>query len=137
VASEIFSLGGVKGHIFDGVFFCEGLPSDAQRLGPCKAQSNVQNTNLESLKRALAKQVKSMGGNALVNFKYAQKATVFSLSSVQWNASGEAARLASVEPPPTQATTPTHLAQFKKCPFCAEEVLAEARKCKHCGEFLE
>lgn len=24
-----------------------------------------------------------------------------------------------------------------RCPFCAEEVLAEARKCKHCGEFLD
>ena len=24
----------------------------------------------------------------------------------------------------------------KTCPYCAEQVLAEAKKCKHCGEFL-
>jgi DNA-directed RNA polymerase subunit RPC12/RpoP len=24
-----------------------------------------------------------------------------------------------------------------RCPFCAEQILASAKKCKHCGEFLE
>lgn len=28
-------------------------------------------------------------------------------------------------------------APTQKCPFCAEEILVDAKKCKHCGEFLE
>ena len=27
-------------------------------------------------------------------------------------------------------------ADFRKCSFCAEEILSDSRKCKHCGEFV-
>jgi uncharacterized membrane protein YvbJ len=27
--------------------------------------------------------------------------------------------------------------ETKKCPYCSEEILADAKKCKHCGEFLD
>jgi membrane protein YdbS with pleckstrin-like domain len=27
--------------------------------------------------------------------------------------------------------------ETKECPFCAEQVLIRAKKCKHCGEFLD
>jgi hypothetical protein len=32
---------------------------------------------------------------------------------------------------------PEELGTHKKCPFCFEEILADAIKCKHCGEFLD
>jgi len=100
------------------------------------ARSNVQNTNLDSLKRRLAQDVKRKGGNALINFRYAQRATVFSGSSVQWNARGEAAALPNIEPPESQGGDEGKPI-LKKCPFCAEEIRPEAKKCKHCGEMLE
>ena len=27
--------------------------------------------------------------------------------------------------------------ETKQCPYCSEEILATAKKCKHCGEWLE
>jgi len=27
--------------------------------------------------------------------------------------------------------------ETKKCPYCSEEILLSAKKCKHCGEWLE
>ena len=27
--------------------------------------------------------------------------------------------------------------KITKCPYCGEEILAEAKKCKHCGEWLD
>lgn len=40
---------------------------------------------------------------------------------------------------PHLAETLPHAGQTKtkECPFCGEEILAKARKCKHCGEFLD
>ncbi|MCE3262651.1 MAG: immunity holin family protein [Pseudoduganella sp.] len=40
----------------------------------------------------------------------------------------------SVEAPHAPSVTPSH--EKKSCPFCAEEVLIAAIKCKHCGSEL-
>ena len=41
-----------------------------------------------------------------------------------------------VTPEATPSPSPMQQREKKKCPFCAEDVLAEAIKCKHCGSNL-
>lgn len=84
---------GRKGTEVDGIFFTEGEIERASFLGQAKASSDRQNTSLDKLKSDLAAEVKAKGGNALDNFKYVQKATVFSFSSVRWEATGRIVRI--------------------------------------------
>jgi DNA-directed RNA polymerase subunit RPC12/RpoP len=38
------------------------------------------------------------------------------------------------QPPPPE---PPDASRHKACPFCGEQILSVAKKCKHCGEFLK
>lgn len=47
------------------------------------------------------------------------------------------AAVASTLPSQPSAIEPANALQLIACPFCAEEINAAAKKCKHCGEFLK
>ena len=83
---------GRKGTEHDGIFFTEGVIEGGSVVGNVEAISNRQNGPLDELKTALAAKVKAAGGNALDNFKYVQKGTVWSFSSTQWKATGRAVK---------------------------------------------
>ena len=60
------------------------------------------------------------------------------LPLISWVIVASMARVRPAIPMSDQDTGPIPVVRAtKKCPMCAEEVLFEARKCKHCGEFLE
>lgn len=84
---------GRKGTEVDGIFFTEGEIEGAQFIGAAKVSSDRQNIKLETLKKDLAAEVKAKGGNALDNFKYVQKASAFSFSSVRWVTTGRVVKV--------------------------------------------
>ena len=57
----------------NGVIFCEqNLPGEV--VGPISIKAPSQNSTLAELKVEMANRAKAMGGDAIVNFKYGQKA---------------------------------------------------------------
>ena len=88
----------------DGIIFIEGGMKNAHQLGPIKYVKdgfyNQQLKNLNDIKKQLVSKAKSMGANAIIDFKYGQKSTSAFRSmlltlddNINWYAEGTAAVL--------------------------------------------
>lgn len=86
--SELIEKFGRKGTELKGIFFTEGEVANATVLGDALASSDKQNVSIEVLKDQLATQAIARGANAVDNWKYVQKGTVFSFSSTRWVMTG-------------------------------------------------
>ena len=115
---------GLSGEDFDGVFISEQDVTGVARLQRCVATSNVQNTHIDKLKRQLVMQAMSVGANAILNFRYSQRANFMSFSSVTWEASGDAVLI---------PLATTSRAEGSICSSCSMSLSPGARFCRNCG----
>lgn len=79
---------GRKGTELKGIFFTEGQIASAKVLGEGSVTSDRQNISIEILKDKLADQAIAQEANAVDNFKYVQKGSVWSFSSTRWVMTG-------------------------------------------------
>jgi len=79
---------GRKGTELKGIFFTEGQIASAKVVGSGSASSDRQNISIEILKEKIAEQAIAVGANAVDNFKYVQKGSVWSFSSTRWVMTG-------------------------------------------------
>lgn len=79
---------GRKGTEQKGIFFTEGQIASAKVLGEGSVTSDRQNISIEILKDRLADQAIAHGANAVDNYKYVQKGSVWSFSSTRWVMTG-------------------------------------------------
>ena len=79
---------GRKGTELKGIFFTEGEIATAKVVGDGLISSDRQNISIETLKEKMAEQALAKGANAVDNWKYVQKGSVWSFSSTRWVMTG-------------------------------------------------
>ena len=79
---------GRKGTELRGVFFTEGQIASGKIVGDGMVSSDRQNISIELLKEKMADQALAKGANAVDNWKYVQKGSVWSFSSTRWVMTG-------------------------------------------------
>ena len=97
---------GLQGSEQSGVFFTESpAPPEAQVVRKVSASRNRQNSNLTEIKTSLAQQAAAAGANAVVEFRYGQRAHkwweqvfTFRWDSESWFGEGTAVRMPIPDP---------------------------------------
>jgi len=83
----------------DGIFFTESQIAGAKVLEHIHAEISRQNANLTMVKESLARQATDLGANAVMNFRYGQRAhgllelISFKWDTESWRGEGDAVRL--------------------------------------------
>mgnify|MGYP006919744223 CR=1 FL=1 len=77
--------GGLKGNFHSGIFFSEQSCS-ASTLRPIAAKKNRQNFTLTQIKDMMAAEARAAGANAIVDFRYGQRAHKwYQHSLIKWD----------------------------------------------------
>jgi hypothetical protein len=83
--------------VYDGVVFIEGRHNAAKIIRSTKVdlgfKFGAQLKNLRDVKAELAKQVKSAGGNCIIDFQYGQRHRLLAIDDVGFWGSGKIAIL--------------------------------------------
>lgn len=77
---------GVKGTVANGIFFTESAIRDAAVIKHISVEISRQNANLSEVKARLAGIARDLGGSAVMNFRYGQKAHPWwQLYALKWD----------------------------------------------------
>lgn len=103
--------------VFDGITFLEGTPQRCQAIKSISIEiggivQQAQLKTLDDVKRQMAIEAKSAGGNAIVNFTYGQKSVgwfraLFQLDDINWYGNGTIAVIEKTPPLPSNRREPT------------------------------
>jgi hypothetical protein len=88
---------GLRGSVHDGIFFTEYPAPDARAVGRVTVAISRQNSNLFEVKTQMAIRAHRLGANAIVTFRYGQRAhrgltllSLFKWDTESWYGEGDA-----------------------------------------------
>jgi hypothetical protein len=90
---------GVRGTVYDGVFFTEAQIPGAKVIRHLHVEISLQNADLGQVKRRLAAEARDCDATAIMNFRYGQKkhqwwelVFTFKWDTESWHGNGDAVK---------------------------------------------